>query len=88
MKLIMLFQLDLFIIRLKTFLKSLLWHISRGMPKSSQELIDYRFSICQSCDDYDNKEKQCSVCGCNINTKKMFLNKLAWQDQQCPLNKW
>jgi hypothetical protein len=28
------------------------------------------------------------VCGCNVNTKKVFLNKLAWADQECPLGKW
>lgn len=74
--------------RILLFLKSLLWHISRGLPKSSQETINYRFDICQKCDDYDYVNKECSVCGCNINKKKMFLNKLAWQDQKCPQDKW
>jgi hypothetical protein len=27
-------------------------------------------------------------CGCNINNKKIFMNKLAWADQKCPLGKW
>jgi hypothetical protein len=31
---------------------------------------------------------ECSVCGCNINTKKIFMNKLAWADQECPIGKW
>lgn len=84
----MLFQSSLFIIRLQTFIKSLIWHISRGMPKSSMDLINYRFAICQECQEYDNKEKQCSLCGCNVNQKRIFLNKLAWKDQKCPLNKW
>lgn len=74
--------------RIILFFKSLVWHISRGMPKSSQELINYRFAICQNCSDYDNKEKQCMLCGCNINDRKIFLNKLAWKDQSCPVNKW
>ena len=30
----------------------------------------------------------CNVCGCNINQKKQFFNKLAWADQKCPLGKW
>jgi ribosomal protein L32 len=76
------------LIRLQTFIRSLLWHISRGLPKSSQKIINYRFQICQNCDQYDIKNKQCSVCGCNINNKRIFLNKLAWADQKCPLNKW
>ena len=74
--------------RIRLFLKSLFWHISRGMPKSSQALINYRFSICQNCPEYDYKHKECSICGCNINNKKQFMNKLAWKDQNCPINKW
>lgn len=81
-------RLNLFTIRLQTFIKSLIWHISRGMPKSSQELINYRLHICQNCSDYDNKEQQCMLCGCNINNRKIFLNKLAWKDQSCPIKKW
>jgi hypothetical protein len=58
------------------------------MPKASQQLINERFTICQSCEKYDDIEKECGVCGCNVNQKKVFLNKLAWLDQTCPLNKW
>lgn len=71
-----------------TFLKALWWHIYSGMPKSSQSLINERFSICSSCDLFDKLHSQCLECGCNINNKKIFLNKLAWADQKCPLNKW
>lgn len=74
--------------RIITFLKSLWWHISLGMPKSSQKEIDDRYSICYSCDMFDSNNSQCLVCGCNINKKKIFLNKLAWADQKCPINKW
>jgi hypothetical protein len=78
----------MFLLRLKTFVKSLLWHISLGMPKSSQSLIDYRFDICFRCSEYDAKNRQCSICGCNLGRKQIFLNKLAWKDQSCPINKW
>lgn len=80
--------MTIFLIRLKTFVKSLIWHIQRGLPKSSQEDINYRFAICVSCDSYDSKNAQCLECGCNINNKSIFLNKLAWADQECPLGKW
>lgn len=85
---IMLFQLSLFIIRLRTFLKSLFWHIHSGLPKSSQEIINYRYNICTSCNSYDEVNSQCLECGCNLSNKKRFLNKLAWADQQCPIGKW
>ena len=78
----------MWLIRFKTFIKSLFWHINRGLPKSSQSTIDYRYQICMSCDKFDKENHQCLICGCNISTKKVFLNKLAWADQQCPLNKW
>lgn len=75
-------------IKIQVFLKSFFWHLSRGLPKSSQNLINDRYKICISCDKFDAKDSICTICGCNINNKKMFLNKLAWADQSCPLNKW
>lgn len=78
----------MFLIRLKTFIKSLIWHISNGLPKSSKDTIAHRYSLCIVCDSYDSENKQCSECGCNISDKSIFLNKLAWADQKCPLNKW
>jgi uncharacterized paraquat-inducible protein A len=74
--------------RLITFSKSLLFHIWSGFPKSSQAQINARYLICLSCDSFDKQNEQCLECGCNINNKKIFMNKLAWADQQCPLNKW
>jgi hypothetical protein len=74
--------------RIVAFSKSLLFHIYSGFPKSSQDQINYRFSICNSCEYYDANSRQCMVCGCNISTKKIFMNKLAWADQKCPIDKW
>lgn len=75
-------------IRILTFFKSLIFHIYSGFPKSTQEEINYRYAICESCDSFNKQESQCNECGCNINNKRIFLNKLAWADQICPLNKW
>jgi hypothetical protein len=69
--------------RILTFVKSLIFHIYSGLPKSTQE-----YGICLSCDSFDNQNSQCLECGCNINNKRIFMNKLAWADQECPLNKW
>lgn len=74
--------------QIKTFFKSLVFHIWSGFPKSTQKDINYRFLICASCEMYDKKSSSCMMCGCNISTKKVFLNKLAWADQECPLRKW
>jgi len=74
--------------RLKMFCKSLVFHIWSGLPKSTKKQIHERFVTCFGCDKYDNIKSQCLVCGCNVNNKKVFLNKLAWADQECPLGKW
>lgn len=75
--------------KIKTFLKSLWFHIWSGFPKSSQEEINFRFKICtQECDMYNKEDSTCMMCGCNINQKKIFMNKLAWADQECPQGKW
>lgn len=74
--------------KIQTFLKSLFWHIYSGSPKSSQAEIEARYNICTDCSSYDSLNKQCLQCGCNISNKKIFLNKLAWADQSCPLKKW
>ena len=78
----------MWIIRLKTFVKSLFWHIYSGSPKCTLEQIRYRYLICSACDDYDKPSSTCNHCGCNITPKKQFLNKLAWADQKCPIDKW
>lgn len=74
--------------RVRNFFKALWWHIYAGFPKSSQSLIDYRYNICINCENFDKKNTQCLYCGCNISQQKKFLNKLAWADQKCPIEKW
>lgn len=76
------------ILKIKTFLKSLFFHVRSGLPKATIQEIDYRYNICLSCDEFDKNKSQCSVCGCNISKKSQFLNKLAWADQECPKGKW
>jgi len=76
------------LLKIKTFLKSLLFHISLGLPKSSQKDIDARLLICFSCEKYQPEKKECGICGCFINNKRIFFNKLAWADQECPIGKW
>jgi len=75
--------------KIKTFLKSLWFHVWAGFPKSTQEEINFRFKICTGgCDMYNKEDSSCLVCGCNLSQKKIFINKLAWADQECPIGKW
>jgi len=76
------------IYRIKTFVKSLFWHIARGLPKSGKTNILLRYNICINCESYNPEDKICNECGCNVSDKNIFLNKLAWADQECPLGKW
>jgi hypothetical protein len=76
------------LIRIKTFLKSLWFHVWNGFPKTTKQEILYRYGICQECSDFNQIRSECNICGCAISKKSKFLNKLAWADQQCPLNKW
>ena len=68
------------------FIKALYFHIGAGLPKCNQNQIDERYKICVGCEMFH--QNQCLECGCNVNNKKIFMNKLAWADQHCPLNKW
>lgn len=76
------------LLRIKTFLKSLFFHVRSGLPKATRSEILYRYNICLSCDRFEKNKSQCGVCGCNIENKSKFLNKLAWADQECPIGKW
>ncbi len=74
--------------KIKNFIVAWLSHTRNGSQKSSQSLINLRHSICSQCDRFDKENGQCLECGCSISNRKILLNKLAWFDQKCPLNKW
>lgn len=78
----------MFLIKLKTFIKSLFFHVSLGLPKANQHEIDYRYSVCVVCDKFNQEKSECGICGCAISKRSKFLNKLAWADQECPIGKW
>lgn len=52
----------------------------------SVEQIEKRFSICKTCDFF--QDNSCSKCGCRIVRNREFKNKLLWKNEQCPINKW
>lgn len=78
----------MWLIKLKTFLKSLIFHIYAGSPKSTKYEILNRLSFCTSCEHFNTKREECGICGCAISDKSIFMNKLAWADQECPVGKW
>lgn len=74
--------------RVTLFIKSLLFHIYSGFPKTPNTELQNRYRICLSCEQFDKSASQCKICGCNLSNRSVFLNKLAWADQECPLQKW
>lgn len=75
-------------LKIVVFIKSLIFHIYAGSPKSTKEQILERYSICENCVEFNKKKQECYICGCSIGKRKIFLNKLAWADQKCPIGKW
>ncbi len=81
------------ITRLKNFTKAAISHVTAGNPTCTQEQIDARYKICADCPlfiRHGNEAGICShpKCGCNITREQIFLNKLGWADQSCPIGKW
>lgn len=72
--------------RVSNFVVALGEHALNGCPKSSEKLIEHRLSICESCHHFSGTH--CDACGCACNGSRKFLNKLAWEDQHCPADKW
>ena len=61
-------------------------HVAAGMPRCTQEQIDARFAICQTCEHFDGKA--CRQCGCPVVRERAFVSKLAWANEKCPAGKW
>jgi len=80
--------------RTGNFAKAATQHMLHGQPKCTQEEINRRFEICKTneCGFFEKQGDRgfCKhrSCGCNINLEEIYLNKLAWADQECPIGKW
>jgi hypothetical protein len=68
------------------FTKSATKHAMVGSPKCTDEQIHHRYNICTQCEFFQNNI--CTKCGCNLVREKIYMNKLAWADQSCPIGKW
>lgn len=68
------------------FTKAAAKHTINGSPKCTSEQIQERYNICSSCEFFKNNI--CTKCGCNLVREKIYMNKLAWADQSCPVGKW
>ena len=53
---------------------------------ASDDEIERRFKICESCEFFKNSI--CSQCGCPVNRTRNYINKLSLVSEQCPMNRW
>jgi hypothetical protein len=80
--------------KIGNFTFALAKHLYKGMPTVSKDVLDDRLKICQECPLFKKKEGMvggvCTheSCGCSVQDEIVFLNKIAWADQKCPLEKW
>jgi len=63
-------------------------HILKGRPQATQEKIDKRFTVCETCEYLIKRKMECSKCGCGIRSIKGKISKLSWDDSTCPVGKW
>ena len=70
------------------FFYALFWHCVKGFPTCNKIEILERYNICIRCEEYNKEESICNVCGCNLSNRREFMNKLAWADSECPIEKW
>lgn len=84
-----------FAVRVANFTKAAIAHQLAGNPTCTQEQIDERLAVCQTCELFrrDTKRPEIGICthkdcGCNVSRENVYLNKLAWADQECPIGKW
>lgn len=58
-----------------------------GCPIRTDKNVDTLLEVCESCEQYSNK--QCSVCGCSVNrSEDATRNKARMATEDCPLGKW
>jgi hypothetical protein len=75
------------------FTKATKQFIQNNFRKCTEEEIASRLEICKTCELYEPKSENAGICnhvscGCNLNKERVFLNKLAHANQECPLKKW
>jgi hypothetical protein len=51
-------------------------------PRSHEELINYRMSICEACPAFNKRLRKCTKCGCFMKLKTTL------QQAKCPIGKW
>ena len=64
------------------YLKAVSKRVLGGFENVDTSTYYDRVHICSRCEWLDHKDKECTVCGCPIETKA------SWKTERCPKNKW
>lgn len=70
---------------------ALLRHVTNGLQRRTDAEVEAILDICQGCEFKigDGQNFNCGKCGCQCAANNdIFLNKLAWKSEQCPIGKW
>lgn len=70
----------------KNFAASAARHVATGMRMATQQQIDARYAICETCEFF--QAGSCSKCGCPLVRQIKTVSKLAWAGEKCPVGKW
>lgn len=66
----------------KNLIKDVAQHITSGTEKCTEEEIEKRLSICDTCEYLKRESLRCAACGCHLTVKS------KWKSSKCPLSKW
>jgi hypothetical protein len=72
--------------KIKNFTSSLYGHIKNNLELCPDKVIEERYQTCKACEFFENST--CSKCGCPLYRDRIYISKLAWANEQCPINKW
>ena len=56
--------------------------LNPNKKRSDEELVEYRMSICNTCEFFKPKAQRCTKCGCFMKLKTTL------KDARCPVGKW
>lgn len=80
--------------RVTNFVAAVTQHAIAGNPTVSEKTMKERLAICKECPLFKLNTNAvggvCTheTCGCNVQDNLNYLNKIAWADQKCPIDKW
>ena len=77
-----------FLTKVTNFGRAVTKDVITGMKRCTEEEMDQRVEICKGCEFYNEAGQECLKCGCPMNRKRIYRNKVYWKSGKCPIGKW